>query len=639
MCGIVGIWNYDGQPVDERRLIEARDTMIKRGPDDSGLWVAKNIGFAHRRLSIIDLSSGGHQPMVSKDGSTAIVFNGEIYNFKDVRDDLEKDNVKFSSKSDTEVLLEGYMKWGPAKLFRRCRGMWAIAIWDGRSRKIVLARDRFGKKPLFFKNDSKKLIFASTLNAVRNLSSNENEIDEEALDEFVNIGYVPVDKCILKKFFKCQPSTFIEFSENGGVTERKYWDIDYEEDRQISKQEWLERVEYLLKEAVKDRLVSDVPVSAFLSGGLDSTLIVALMCELGYNPKTFTMAVPGSWRDESKRAKLVADKYGTDHTEIPLDPDCVKALPYLVYEFGEPYADSSAIPAFYVSKIASQHTKVILTGDGGDEVFGGYGRLSFMDRFQRWNEGFPSIIKMSAFKIGDFLDNHKLLLRLRTADVGRRMKTMSGGLGYYFDLWLSLPAWRRRALYGPRFREIISTSPDRYFFRQLKNAKGNNWMHRLLKTDLKTTLVGDFLTKIDTSCMACSIEGRSPFLDHRLIGEVWKMPVDMWQYNGETKGFLKLIAAKYLPEELLSAPKHGFSIPVEDFWEKGWYKLANEILMDGYLVKDGWIVKKALKSLCVDLKNYKMLKDSLSLYHLLCLEMWIRIMLKNESPSCFDLKG
>jgi len=640
MCGIVGQWNFDGRPVEMDLLVEARDTMEKRGPDDSGVWTGAGTGFGHRRLSIIDLSSSGHQPMVSRDGSTVIVFNGEIYNYMELRKALENEGVAFVSKSDTEVLLEGYIRWGADKLFRNCRGMWALAIRDIRNGKIVLSRDRFGKKPLFFKKDAGRLTFGSTLNAVRKMAGGFEDVDEESIDSFINFGYVPTDRCVFKGFSKCQPSSYMEFRDDGSSAENSYWKIGYDEEKGLSKEQWIEEVEHLLKDAVRDRLVSDVPVSSFLSGGVDSTLIVALMCELGYNPKTFTMAVPGSWRDESKRARLVAEKYGTEHTEIPLDPACVNALPRLVEEFGEPYADSSAIPSYFVASMAARSTKVILTGDGGDEIFGGYGRMDFIRAYQNRFESYPSMLKSVIGPLGGLLEENKFFFR--TEGTGRKLKTVSRGLGNYFDFWKRLPDWRRRSLYGPRLKNVVSSvDPRAYFLREMERAGGadRSWMSRLLRIDIRTNLVGDFLTKIDTACMAASLEGRCPMLDHRLLEKVWKMPFDLWQHEGKPKGFLKLIAKSRLPAELLTAPKHGFTIPVEDFWNKGWFGLAEDILLKGTLVKEGWIVEKPLKVLYEDVKIRKIGRDSQALYHLLCLELWNRICMKGEPASGFVLRN
>lgn len=631
MCGIIGIWNFDGKPVNEDNLLKGMELMKQRGPDDKGSWTEKGVGMGHTRLSIIDLSEGGHQPMLSSDNSAVIVFNGELYNYRELKEELLKEGCSFRTMSDTEVLLEGYLRWGIENLLERSRGMWAFAIYDIKRKKMVLSRDRFGKKPLFYKMEPNRIIFASTLVALQSLMSETGEINYESVDFFINFGYVPSSLSIYRDISKCQPSEYIEIFDNNAVIKKKYWLIKFYEEEQHTFNEWVEEVEYLLKEAVKDRLVADVPVSAFLSGGVDSTLIVSLMCELGKWPKTFTMTVPGSWRDESQRARLVASKYRTNHTEIPLDPHCIKKLPHLLYEFGEPFADSSAIPTYYVASQASKETKVILTGDGGDEIFGGYGRLDSIIKLENSFLKTPFFLKSLYFVIGKCLENYKVFCPLQ--NMARRLKTISNGLKEYFSFLKRLPEWRKKSLYGKfLMSEVKKYDLEMYFYAMVESDEIKNipWMKQLLKIDIMTTLVGDFLTKIDIGCMSNSIEARCPFLDHRLLEKVWRMPLNLWQYNGNSKGFLKMIAGKRLPKEVILSPKHGFTIPVETFWDEGWINIVERFLFKGKLVHCNFLKEDGIKQLVGDVRQSKRGKDSQLLYHLLCLELWFRIFIEKE---------
>ncbi len=635
MCGIAGIYNFDGKPVDKNLLIRAVESMEKRGPDSFGLEVDNNVGFGHRRLSIIDLSPSGHQPMYNEEKNVMIVYNGEIYNYLDLRKELEKENVSFKSKSDTEVLLKGYILWGPKKLFSKCRGMWALAIWDKKNKKIILSRDRFGKKPLFYFKDDKKIIFASTLNALMIIDNKRREIDNEAIHFYLNFGYIPPDKCVFREYKKCQPSTFLEIYEDGTIKEERYWEVQFIEEKKLNVSEWKERIIYFLMEAVRYRLIADVPVSSFLSGGMDSTFIVATALELGYKPKVFTMSAPNSLRDESKRAILFAKNYGLEHIIIAIDSDCYKVLPFLVKEFGEPYGDSSAIPAYYIAKEASKETKVILTGDGGDEIFSGYGRLDFTRRYQKLNNLMPFFFNYFVYRTGEILTNHYLFPRCD--NIGGRLKILSGNIKDYFDFWWKIPLWRRKKLYGPNLKSHINGYNP--FEEKLKYFNYDEWIKSVLKIDIEINLVGDFLTKIDISCMSSSLEARCPFLDHNLAEEVFKMPLDIWQYKNEPKGFLKFLAKDKIPEEIIKAPKSGFSIPVEDYWEKGWFRIFEEIAFSGFFVKEGWLNIDEIKNIWRDFKIFKKNRENSILYYILCLELWFRIILNGENPENYIFEG
>jgi len=629
MCGIAGIWNFDKEPVDSELLLKAVNSMEKRGPDDFGLEIDLNVGFGHRRLSIIDLSPLGHQPMLDEDKNAMIVFNGEIYNYLELRKELEEEGVNFKSKSDTEVLLKGYIQWGSKKLFSKCRGMWALAIWDKKNKKIILSRDRFGKKPLFYSIENKKLIFASTLNALMILGRDKREIDKEAIHFYLNFGYIPPDKVVFKGYKKCQPSTFLEIYEDGTIKEERYWEVKFSEEKNLTVEDWKEKIGNLLKEAVKYRLIADVPVSSFLSGGIDSTFIVATAIELGYKPKVFTMSSPNSWMDERKRAEIFAKKYGLEHIIIPLDESCYKVLPFLIKEFGEPYGDSSAIPAYYIASEASKETKVILTGDGGDEIFSGYGRLDFTNRYHKLNNFLPKFLKPLFYNIGNFLNNYYLFPRCET--IGGRLKILSGNLNDYFDFWWKIPFWMRKKLYGYELNKNgFNYNP---FEEKLKIFNYNEWIKNVLKMDIEINLVGDFLAKMDIACMSSSLEARCPMLDHILAEEVFKMPLDIWQYNNEPKGFLKLLAKDKIPEEIIKAPKYGFSIPVQDYWEAGWFKIFEEIVLSGILINDGWLNKKEILKIWRDFKFLRKNKENSLLYYILCLELWFRIIVKGNSPE------
>lgn len=626
MCGIAGRWNLDGKCAGRGPLEAAGVSMRLRGPDDSGLWLEGPLGFVHRRLSIIDLSPLGHQPMVSADGRRVIVFNGEIYNYRELRNDLERGGHALRSQSDTEVLLEGHEAWGMEGLLKRCRGMWAFALWDAERRSLILARDRLGKKPLYYRAGPDHFAFASTLPALLALLDDKPSISPGAMDSYLHVGYVPADECIYEGIAKVPPASYIEVAASGAISESAYWELHYQSLEGRPAEEWEERVEWALRDAVRDRLVADVPVAAFLSGGLDSSTIVSLMAEEGATPRTFTMSVPGSWRDESGYARMVAERYGTNHTEIPLDASCVGDLPFLAEQYGEPFGDSSAIPCYFVARRAVQDAKVILTGDGGDEVFGGYGRMAVVKSLETWNARMPRAAKALAKAAGGLFSEAGALGWRRPEARGRLMLAAGDGPEAYFRSWLKMPGWRRRGLYGERFAgRVAGHDPAAHFLRCYRSAIHPSWMHAVLHTDVGTTLVGDFLVKVDVACMAASLEGRCPMLDHRLMELVATMPLDLWQEGGVPKGFFRRIARKRLPEPLMSARKHGFTIPAEDFWNRGWdHWVESLVLRDGALVGDGWLTAEGIRCLLASSRTKANTHDSLILYYILCLELWYR---------------
>ncbi len=374
MCGIAGKLNFKNQPVEKTDILAMMNEIKHRGPDDEGIYLNNNIGLGHRRLSIIDLSSNGQQPMPDESKRFWITYNGEVYNFLELKKELLRDGVRFKSNTDTEVIIYLYKKYG-AECLKLLRGMFAFAIWDNEKKELFLARDRIGKKPLKYYLSNNVLIFSSELKAILKNKEVKKEIDWQAIDKFLTYKYVPAPRTGFKNIHKLPPAHCMTIKANGEKIIKQYWDLNFEKKLDLSEKDWLKNITNKLKESVQARLISDVPLGVHLSGGIDSSLIVALMAEIQNKPiKTFSIGFKEKKYNELNYARLVAKKYKTNHQEFIIDPKAAEILPELAYSYEEPYADASLLPSYYLSKITKEHVTVALNGDGGDEVFAGYDR-------------------------------------------------------------------------------------------------------------------------------------------------------------------------------------------------------------------------------------------------------------------------
>ncbi len=563
MCGINGLVNFSA-PIDTEFLIHQRDTMIHRGPDDAGVWSSpdRRVGLAHRRLSIIDLSSAGRQPMVSTEGRYAIVFNGEIYNFRDLRVELESLGFTFHTETDTEVLLLAYRAWGEACL-ARLNGMFAFAIYDTGDAttpsSLFLARDRAGKKPLYYAHQVKRFEFASELKAIQT----SRGIDHVALNYYLALGYVPDELCLTKGVKKLPPAHAARLDlTTFKLKVWQYWRLPEADPEPVDSGEQLaDQAQALLMDAVKLRLISDVPLGVLLSGGLDSSLIVAAASRQSAQPvKTFTIALPGSKYDEAIHAQRVAEYFATDHHILEIPRPSLHVLDEIAPFVDEPIADSSLIPSFIVSRLTRQHVTVALGGDGGDELFGGYSDYPTSHSDQRRFGWVPrpllSSLARSAARLPAGVKGRNRVASWRSGP----LQQMIWGTPY-FDVTL------RKRLFTSDYLASSETEldePEQWLSSLFKT--GRDPVDSMTRTHFGSILPDDFLVKVDRASMANSLEIRTPFLDYRLIEFAFGRLPSHWKVLGnETRRIQKILAKRMLPRDLDINRKQGFSIPLDEW--------------------------------------------------------------------------
>ncbi len=575
MCGIVGICFAKNQ-AQLTAVSSMRDALTHRGPDDAGIWIDDHLGVAlgHRRLSILDLSAHGHQPMRSSTGRYMIVFNGEIYNFRELRAQLEKiTDIKLIGHSDTEVLLAAIETYGFHQAIQLAVGMFAIALWDRQDQALYLARDRFGEKPLYYSWIGQTLIFASELKAFKRFPDFGAVINKEMIGVYLKYNYIPAPYSIYEGAYKILPGKYLKINARGEQHEETYWSAKGIAQQgilsptQLSFSEATDQLESTLKETIALQMVADVPVGAFLSGGIDSSLIVALMQAQASSPvKTFSVGFEEESFNEAPYAKKIAAHLGTDHTELYMTPTHWKeALNNFSILYDEPFADPSQLPTFLVSKLAREKVKVSLSGDGGDELFGGYQRYWYAQ--QLWNvcKFFPTPLRKTigrlsnaAFKIlPDFLQQSAQLRKL--GKYAKLLKDAEEKYDYYFSLLSVNPnPWLNQGL---NKSEIFYENRDEWL-------QANNFLEWMLFFDTVVYLPDDILTKLDRATMAISLEGRIPFLDHRIYEFAWQLPIHYKVEQGQGKKILRSMLNRYIPKSLRDRPKHGFGFPLGK-WIRG----------------------------------------------------------------------
>jgi asparagine synthase (glutamine-hydrolysing) len=570
VCGICGYVAERGGPSREE-LERMNDTMRLRGPDDRGIWLGEGVGLGHRRLSIIDLSPDGRQPMGNEDGTVQVVFNGEIYNFGELRGELEARGHRFRSRTDTEVIPHAYEEWGD--LFaRRLRGMFAIGLWDDRRRRLLLVRDRLGKKPLYHGGSPGCFLFASELKPFTAWPGFTRELDPEALAAYLAFGYVPAPLAIWRGVRKL-PAAHLLVREGGAERLLRYWDpleTALAPRPAVTAEEAADLVEDALEDAVRLRLVSDVPLGAFLSGGIDSSLVVATMARLCGDPvRTFTIGYWERSHDESAWAGRIAAHLGTRHTSLTVEPrEALELIPHLPEVYDEPFGDASAIPTCLVSRLARREVTVALSGDGGDELFGGYPRYRWFSRARPLAVLPPSLRRLLAPLVA--------LLPHPKAAKAASWLAFRDPLELYFGL---VGIWRRGALHGLLGRDY---SYDGLDFRGMFDAAASlPPLERLMLTDLVSYLPEDILTKVDRASMAHSLEARAPLLDHRLVELALSLPLEIRRGRGEGKLLLRTLLARRLPPELFRRPKMGFGVPLHR-----WFRGELRDLLRHYLEPD-----------------------------------------------------
>ena len=630
MCGIAGfVGNVSSGGIDRRKAEAVLESMCEairhRGPDDQGTIIKGSAALGMRRLSIIDLS-GGHQPMSGEDESVTIVFNGEIYNYLEVEPLLEARGHRFRSRSDTEVIVHAYEEFGSACL-ELLRGMFAFAIWDDRKQTLFLARDRAGKKPLYYCLTSKgTLVFGSELKSLLRHPEVPSEINLEALDAYFTLGYVPDPLTIFSGIHKLPPGHHLTFVD-GRITIQQYWDFEFEPAELGNEQDYIEELRSLLNESVRLRLIADVPLGAFLSGGVDSSTVVALMARNMDQPvKTFSIGFHEDSYNELEFARLTARKFGTDHHEFFVTPDICEIVDELVWHFDEPFADSSAIPTYMVSKLAREHVKVVLSGDGGDEVFGGYTRY-VVERKRRLFSRVPGFLRKGVMQ--------PLSRRLPHGARGRNFlhNIALDPVERYLDSMSIFTGLNRALLYTSDFKASLGQSTQTASrFRELAgNVKTNEAIDKLLYIDSKTYLPGDILTKVDRMSMAVSLEARAPLLDHKLIEFMARTPATLKLAGYETKYLLKQAVKDLVPPEILNRPKQGFGVPVQEWINKQLRGRIRDTLISSQSRQRGYIEPSYLNTL-LDEHETGRRDHSMAVWALFMFELWHREFMDPPKP-------
>ena len=562
------------------------DSLRHRGPDDEGFYSCAGVGLAHRRLSIIDLA-GGHQPLSNEDGSVWIVFNGEVYNFEELNRRYLSSGHTFRTRSDTETIVHLYEELGEA-CFAELRGMFAIALWDARRKKLLLARDRLGKKPLYYSWNGRRLLFGSEIKALWPAGGLSEEMDLEALSDYFSYQYIPAPKTIYRDVRKLRPAHYLVV-EGSNIREVPYWDLRFGQTQELSESEWCERFLAEYRTAVKSRLVSDVPLGAFLSGGVDSSSVVALMNELQPPVTTCSIGFAEEHYDETGDARRFAAGLKTNHFEHTVEPHALELLPKLAWHYDEPFADSSAVPTYYVSQVAREHVTVALSGDGGDESFAGYRRYKFDFWENRLRSYFPLPLRKAVFgPLGQLYPKLGWAPRILRGKSTFQSLARDPIEGYFYGISCCPPSQKHR-LFSPeawnRLAGYDSLDVLKYYYNR---AGTTDPLSRIQYVDIKTYLVDDILVKVDRASMANSLEVRCPLLDHKLMELIAQMPSGLKLHNGQGKYIFKKALQSILPPDVLTRPKQGFAMPVAEWFRGELKEFAYETIFrreDGLLNK------------------------------------------------------
>lgn len=622
MCGIVGVVRNDRSDVDRDVVARMCAAIRHRGPDEDGFYFNGPVGLGMRRLSIIDLKSG-QQPIHNQDRTAWIVFNGEIYNYRELREKLEKLGHAFYTNSDTEAIVHAYDQYG-ADCPKHLRGMFAFAIWDERTQELFLARDRVGKKPLLYAQVNGQFIFGSEFSALLLHPDVSREVHPEALHHYLSFMCVPAPLTAYRAIRKLEPGHSLRYSK-GEIRTERYWQPDFSRKLNLSEQEAGERTIELLRDAVKVRLMSEVPLGAFLSGGIDSSAVVALMSEESSTPvKTFSIGFEEQDFSELHHARRVAEHVGADHHEFIVRPDALEVLPLLVEHYGEPYADSSAIPTYYVARETRKHVTVALNGDGGDESFAGYERYAAMQLAEQYRR-IPAALREVVLRRAIGAIPSSSTQRGRVKDVKRFIQSASLPKVERYLRWVSVfDAAAKHELYSESFtRQTDEASAARLLDPWFARANGAGIVDAVLLTDIMTYLPNDLLVKVDIATMANSLEARSPFLDHHVIEFAASLPAKYKLRGLTTKYLLKRVLQKLLPAENLNRRKMGFGVPI-GHWLRGKLQpfLRETILADAAL-KRGLFKQETVKRLVEQHAGGE--RDySHQLWTLLMLELWFQ---------------
>ena len=642
MCGISGVYRWDGKPVDPGQLKRMSDCIAHRGPDDEGFYASPagpaTVGLGFRRLAIIDLS-GGHQPMTSASGRLRIVFNGEIYNYRELRMELEKRGCKFNTRSDTEVILNAYEVFGK-DCVRRLRGMFAFAIWDEREKSLFLARDRAGKKPLFYARKGQALYFASEMKALLKSGEIARDVNLHAIPLYLAYQFIPSPATILSGVERLPPAHWLFCDAKGNLKTERYWTLPRAPHFEDDIPKLCEELREKLEEATRIRLVSDVPLGAFLSGGIDSSAVVGYMAKNSSSPvKTFSIGFEEQDFSELEHARKVAKHFGTDHHEFVVKPDAAEVLPKLAWHYDQPFADPSALPSYYVARETRKHVTVALNGDGGDESFGGYLRYQADLIFQSLFSHLPKPLRGSMAKWtlsvpSSWQDKH-LVRRIMKAGglLASTPEEFNYRLFAYFDQSSML-----EVLSGPALNYCREKDPYSYFADLYGRSDSPEFLDRVFACDTEGYLPDCLLVKMDIASMANSLEARSPFLDHELMEFAARIPPKLKvKWNGG-KWILKEALKDFLPPEILNRRKMGFGIPLNKWFRGPLNGFLKDHLLSGPIRHRGIFQMRALEKLIEEHETGKR-DHGYKLWALLMFELWAQVYLDNKGIPESKSKG
>ena len=627
MCGIAGVLYKGNRSVNTDLLKKMTDTLIHRGPDDEGFYINKNrnFGLGFRRLSIIDLNTG-HQPISNEDGTIWVGLNGEIYNFLELREELEKNGHKFTTKTDTEALVHLYEEKG-IDCLQYLRGMFAFCIWDEKKRMLFLARDRVGKKPLVYTENKGDIIFASEIKAILQHPDVTCGIDYKSMDHYLTYGYSFPGRTMFSDIKKLPPAHYL-ICDNNGIKIKRYWNLDYGNKFRLRESEYSNLILGNLKEATRLRMISDVPLGALLSGGVDSSAIVAFMSELSSRPiKTFSIGFDEKNYSELEYARLIAKRFNTEHYEFIVKPDVLSILPKLIWHYNEPFGDSSCIPTYYVANMARKHVTVVLNGDGGDESFAGYERyIAF--KFSEQLKLIPRPVLKTAYlglnKINRIFNNKE------TTQVSKICNFIDILASYdkkyiYPRLISYFTPEEKELMYDKDFRKNMGDGYSFSFLSDiLETFKKYSAVDKVMATDILSYLPEDLLVKMDIATMSNSLEGRSPFLDHKVMEMAARIPAGLKLKGVMTKYILKKSMKSVVPDDILRRSKMGFGVPLAKWFRSDLKGFIQEILLSDEFMKRGFFDKEFVKKLLSDHISEKR-NNSHKIWALLNFELWQRM--------------